>query len=103
MGPTVTSTETEPPTVTSTETEPVISSTDEIIEGECLTSKTVKDGDRIPIVTKDTTDLRKIIVNQVKRDTLAWDQIYEYFEHQNLLSENKDLFKKQVTNIYASL
>ena len=37
------------PTVTSTKTEPVISSTGEIIEEEGLTSKTVEDEDRIPI------------------------------------------------------
>ena len=53
--------ETVGPTVTSTETEPVISSTDEIIEEECLTSKTVEDEDRILIDTNDAIDLGKIL------------------------------------------
>ena len=51
------------PAVTPTETGPVISSTAEIIEDECLTSKTVEDEDRILIDTNDTMDLGKIIVN----------------------------------------
>ena len=72
------------PTVTSTETEPVISSTDEIIEEECLTSKTVDDEDRILIDTNDAIDLGKIIANEVKRDTLT----------RTTPSENEDLFKK---------
>ena len=72
------------PTVTSTETEPVISSTDEIIEEECLTSKTVEDEDRILIDTNDAIDLGKIIANEVKRDTLT----------RTTPSENEDLFKK---------
>ena len=85
------------PTVTSTKTEPVISSTDEIIKEECLTSKAVEDEDRILIDTNDTIDLGKIIVNEVKRDTLTWDQIYRYFKHQRIPLENGDLIKKQVT------
>ena len=72
------------PAVTSTETEPVISSTDEIIEEECLTSKTVEDEDRILIDTNDAIDLGKIIANEVKRDTLT----------RTTPSENEDLFKK---------
>ena len=72
------------PTVTSTETEPVISSTDEIIEEECLTSKTFEDEDRILIDTNDAIDLGKIIANEVKRDTLT----------RTTPSENEDLFKK---------
>ena len=72
------------PTVTSTETEPVISSTDEIIEEECLTSKTVEDEDRILIDTNDAIDLGKIIANEVKRDNLT----------RTTPSENEDLFKK---------
>ena len=63
------------PTFTTTETEPVISSTAEIIEEECRTSETVEDKDRILIVINDAIDLGKIIVNEVKRDTLARDQI----------------------------
>ena len=62
-------------TFTTTETEPVISSTAEIIEEECRTSETVEDKDRILIVINDAIDLGKIIVNEVKRDTLARDQI----------------------------
>ena len=85
------------PTATSTETGPVISSTVEIIEEECLTSKTVEDEDRILIDTNDTIDLGKIIANEVKRDNLTRDQIYRYFKHQEIPSENEDLFKKQVT------
>ena len=85
------------PAVTSTETRPVISSTAENIEEECLTSKTVEDEDRIPIGTNDTIDLGKMIVNEVKRDTLTRDQIYRYFKHQKLLSENEGLFKKKLT------
>ena len=85
------------PTVTSTKTEPVISSTDDIIEEECLTSKAVEDEDRILIDTNDTIDLGKIIVNEVKRGTLTRDQIYRYFKHQKIPLENGDLFKKQVT------
>ena len=84
-------------TVTYTETGPVISSTAEIIEEECLTSKTVEDEDRILIDTNDTIDLGKIIVNEVKRDTLTRDQICRYFKHQKIPLENEDLFKKQVT------
>ena len=83
-------------TVPSAKTEPVISSTDEIIEEECLKSKTVEDEDRILIDTNYTIDLGKIIVNEVKRDTLTRDQIYRYFKHQKTPSENEDLFKKQV-------
>ena len=64
------------PTVTSTETGPAISSTAEIIEEECLTGKIVEDKDRILIDTNDTIDLGRIIVNEVKRDTLTRDQIY---------------------------
>ena len=79
------------------ETEPVFSSTAEIIEEECLTSKTVEDEDRILIDTNDTIDLGKIIANEVKRDTLTRDQIYRYFKHQKISSENEDLLKKQVT------
>ena len=86
------------PTVTSTETGPVILSTAEIIE-ECLTSKAVEDEDRIFIDTKDIIDLGKIIVNEVKRDTLTRDQIYGYFKYQKSPSENEDLFKKQVTKV----
>ena len=63
------------PAVTPTETGPVISSTAEIIEDECLTSKTVEDEDRILIDTNDTIDLGKIIVNEVKRKTLTRDKI----------------------------
>ena len=85
------------PTVTSTDTGPVISSTVEIIEEECLTSKTVEDGDRIVIDTNDAIDLGKIIVNQVKRDTLTRNQIYRYFRHLKIPSENENSFKKQVT------
>ena len=85
------------PTVTSTKTGPVISSTPKIIEEECLTSKTVEDEDRILIETNDTIDLGEIIVNEVKRDTLTRDQIYRYFKHQKIPSENEDLLKKQVT------
>ena len=84
-------------TVTSTETGPVISSTTEIVEVECFTSKTIEDEDRILIDTNDTIDLGKIIVNEVKRDTLTQDQICRYFKHQKIPSENEDLFKKQVT------
>ena len=83
--------------MTSTETEPVISSADEIIEEDCLTSKTVKDEDRIPIDTNDTIDVGKITVNEVKRDTLTRDQIYRYLKHQKITSEKKDFSKKQVT------
>ena len=72
------------PTVTSTETGPVISSTVEIIEEECLTSKTVEDEDRILTDTNNTMDLGKIIVNEVKRDNLTRDQIYRYFKHQKI-------------------
>ena len=39
----------------------------------------------------------EIIVNEVKRDSLTRDKIYRYFKHQKISSENKDLFKKQVT------
>ena len=85
------------PTVISTETEPVISSTVEIIEEECLRSKTVEDEDRIFIDTNNTIDLGKVIVNEVKRDTLTQNQIYRYFKHQQIPSENEGLFKKQVT------
>ena len=85
------------PTVTSTKTGPVISSTAEIIEEKCLTSKTLEDEDRILIDTNDTVDLGKTNVNEVKRDTLTRDQIYRYFKHQKIQSENEDLFKKQVT------
>ena len=85
------------PTFTSTETGPVISSAAEIMEEECLTSKTVEEEDMILIDTNDTIDLRKIILNEVKRDTLTRDQIYRYLNHQKIPSENKDLFKKQVT------
>ena len=85
------------PTVTSTETRPVISSTADVIEEECLTSKTVEDEDRILIDTNNTIDFGKIIVNEVKRDTLTRGQIYRYFKHQKSPSENEDLFKKQVT------
>ena len=77
------------PTFTTTETEPVISSTAEIIEEECRTSETVEDKDRILIVISDAIDLGKIIVNEVKRDTLARDQIYRYFEHK------KNSFRKR--------
>ena len=91
------------PTVTSTKTGPVISSTPKIIEEECLTSKTVEDEDRILIETKDTIDLGKIIVNEVKRDTLTRDQIYRYFKHQKIPSENEDLLKKQVTKAGKTL
>ena len=91
------------PTVTSTKTGPVISSTPKIIEEECLTSKTVEDEDRILIETNDTIDLGKIIVNEVKRDTLTRDQIYRYFKHQKIPSENEDLFKKQVTKAGKTL
>ena len=41
-------------------------------------------------------DFGKIIVNEVKRDTLTRDQIYRHFKHQKIPSENEDLFKKQV-------
>ena len=85
------------PTVTSTKTGPVISSTVEIIEKKCLTSKTLEDEDRILIDTNDTVDLGKTNVNEVKRDTLTRDQIYRYFKHQKIPSENEDLFKKQIT------
>ena len=78
------------PTVTSTETA-------EIIEEECLTSKTVENEDIFLIDTNDMIDLGKIIVNEVKRDTLKQDQIYRYFKHQKIPSENEDLFKKHVT------
>ena len=84
------------PTVTSSETGSAISSTAEIIEEEYLTSKTVEDEDTILSDTNDTMDLGKIIVNEVKRDTLTQDQIYRYFKHQSIPSENEDLFKKQV-------
>ena len=84
------------PTVTSTQFEPVVSSTDEITEEECLTSKTVEDEDRILIDTNDTIDLGKIIVNEVTRGTLTGDQIYRYFKLQKIPSENEYLFKKQV-------
>ena len=77
------------PTFTTTETEPVISSTAEIIEEECRTSETVEDKDRILIVISDAIDLGKIIVNEVKRDTLARDQIYRYFKHK------KNSFRKR--------
>ena len=85
------------PTVTFTETGPVISSTAEIKEEECLTSKAVEDENRIPIVTNDAMDLGKMAVNEVKRDTLAWDQTYRYFKHQKVTSGNKDLIRQQVT------
>ena len=85
------------PTVTSTKTGPVISSTAGIMEEKCLTSKTLEDEDRILIDTNDTMDLGKINVNEVRRDTLTRDQIYRYFKHQKIPSENEDLFKKQVT------
>ena len=91
------------PTVTSTKTGPVISSTPKIIEEECLTSKTVEDEDRILIETNDTIDLGEIIVNEVKRDTLTRDQIYRYFKHQKIPSENEDLLKKQVTKAGKTL
>ena len=77
------------PTVTSTETGPVISSTVEIIEEECLTSKTVEDEDRILTDTNDTMDLGEIIVNEVKPDNLTRDQIYRYFKHQKIPWETK--------------
>ena len=77
------------PTFTTTETEPVISSTAEIIEEECRTSETVEDKDRILIVISDAIDLGKIIVNEVKRDTLVRDQIYRYFKHK------KNSFRKR--------
>ena len=51
------------PTITSTIAVPVISSTDKIIEEECLTSKIVEDKYRIPIDENDTIDLEKIIAN----------------------------------------
>ena len=85
------------PTVTSTETGSVISSTAEIMGEEFLTSKAVEDENRILIERNDTIDLGKIIVNEVKRETLTPDQIYRYFKHQKIPSENEDLFKKQVT------
>ena len=84
------------PTVTSTETEPVISWTTEIIEEECLPSETVEYEGSFLIDTNDTIDLEIIIMNEVKRDTLTWDQIYRYFKHQEMPSENEGLFKKQV-------
>ena len=77
------------PTATSTETEPVVSSTAANIEEECLTSKTIENEDRILIDPNDTIDLGKIIVNEVKRDTLTRDQIYGYFKHQ------KKIFRKR--------
>ena len=83
--------------ITFTETEHVISLTAEIKEEGCLTGKTVEDEERIPIYTNDTIDLGKIIVDEVKRDTLTRDQIYRYIRHQKLPSDNEDLFKKQVT------
>ena len=49
------------PTITSTETEPVISSTDKIIDEKCLTSKTVEDEDRIPIDKNNTINLGEMI------------------------------------------
>ena len=64
---------------------------------ECLPSKTVEDEDTILIDTNNTIDLGKIIANEVKRDTFTRDQIYRYFRHQKIPSENEDLFKKQVT------
>ena len=82
------------PTVTSTEIGPVISSTAEIIEEQCLTSKIVEDGEKILIDTNDAIDLGKIIVNQVNRDTLTRNQIYRYFKHLKSSSENGDSFKK---------
>ena len=85
------------PTVTFTEIGPVISSTAQIIEGECLTSNSVEDEDRILIDTSDTIDLGKIIVNEVKHNTLTRDQIYRYFKHHKIPLENEDLIKKQVT------
>ena len=84
------------PTDTSTETGPVISSTAEIIEDECFTSKTVEDGDRILIDRKDTKNLGKIIGNEVNRDTLTWDPTYRYFEHQN--SFRKRRFIQETNN-----
>ena len=59
------------PTVISTQIEPVISSTDEIIVEKCLTRKTVEVEDRILVDTGDTIDSGKIIVNEVKCDTLT--------------------------------
>ena len=85
------------PTVTYTETGPVISSTAEILEEECFTSKTVEDEGRILIGTNDTIDLGKIIVNEDNGDTLTRHQIYRYLKHQKIPSENEDLFKKQET------
>ena len=49
------------PTITSTETEPVISSTDKIIDEKCLTSKTVEDEDRIPIDKNNAINLGEMI------------------------------------------
>ena len=78
------------PTVISTETEPVISSTVEIIEEECLRSKTVEDEDRIFIDTNNTIDLGKVFVNEVKRDTLTQNQIYNKFlQKMKVYSRNK--------------
>ena len=78
------------PTVISTETEPVISSTVEIIEEECLRSKTVEDEGRIFIDTNNTIDLGKVIVNEVKRDTLTQNQIYNKFlQKMKVYSRNK--------------
>ena len=61
------------PSVTFTESGAVISSTAEIIEEECLTSKTVEDEDRILIDTNDTINLGKINVSEIKSDTLTRD------------------------------
>ena len=61
------------PSVTFTESGAVISSTAEIIEEECLTSKTVEDEDRILIDTNDTINLGKINVSEIKGDTLTRD------------------------------
>ena len=84
------------PTVTSTETEPVISWTTEIIEEECLPSETVEYEGSFLIDTNDIIDLEIKIMNEVKRDTLTWDQIYRYLKHQKMPSENEGLFKKKV-------
>ena len=54
-------------TVTSAETKPVVSSTEEIIEEECITSKIVEDEGKIPTDTNNTIDLGKITVNEVNR------------------------------------
>ena len=63
-------------TGTTLEIELVISSSSEIVEDYCLTSKTIEDKCRVLIDTNGTKDLRKIILNGIKRDTLTRDQIY---------------------------